>query len=250
MTGLREAATLILLRDTRHGFETLMIERHGAASFAAGALVFPGGCVDAGDRQAGDDDVSAARSAAIRETFEECGILLVRESDGAPPSSQRQDELITRYRRAILDGEIGFGRMLELENLTPAPDLLTQFGHWVTPVVRPKRFDTRFFVAKAPPDQRTAPDGSEIVSYRWVSPASILRAADAGEVRLIFATRMTLARLSDSGGVAEAIDQASRRPVPRIVPEWVETAEGARLRIPEDAGYHPTVAPAVSSDLG
>lgn len=250
----RPAATLILLRDAPGGLETLMIERHAGLGFAPGALVFPGGCLAAEDRGSSGSSgggLHPARLAAIRETFEECGILLARRRhDGALPDPARCADLAARYRARLLSGDITFGALLEAEGLVPAADRLVPFGHWVTPSVRPRRFDTVFFIAAASPGQQAQPDGSEIVSCRWGCPAEILGEADAGAVRLIFATRMNLMRLAASRTVAEAVEAAMRQPLVRIVPEWIETPGGAELRIPHGAGYGPCVVPAVPADLG
>ncbi|UEM25046.1 NUDIX hydrolase (plasmid) [Skermanella mucosa] len=248
----RPAATLILLRDAPGGLETLMIERHAGLGFAPGALVFPGGCLAAEDRHPTGipgGGLHPARLAAIRETFEECGILLARRHDGALPDPARCADLVARYRARLLSGDITFGSVIEAEGLVPADDRLVAFGHWVTPAVRPRRFDTVFFIAAVPPGQQAEPDGSEIVSCRWGRPAEIIEAADAGAVRLIFATRMNLMRLATSRTVAEAVETAMRQPLVRIVPEWIETSAGAELRIPEGAGYCPCVVPAVPADM-
>jgi hypothetical protein len=119
----------------------------------------------------------------------------------------------------------------------------------VTPEIRPKRFDTLFFIASAPPGQFPEPDGSEVVRCLWDHPHAILRAADDGRARLIFATRMNLARLSRCASVAEALADASRQPVIRITPQYVETDGGAELRIPQGTGYGPCTVPASMTDL-
>jgi 8-oxo-dGTP pyrophosphatase MutT (NUDIX family) len=246
----RTAATLILLRDGARGLETLMIERHTGLSFAPGALVFPGGCLCGDDHARGSDGDLALRVAAIRECFEECGILLARGRDNsAPLDADRGSALAERYRRRLLDGELDFSAMLTSEGLVAADDLLVPFGHWVTPEIRPKRFDTLFFLAPAPPGQRTEPDGSEVVRCLWDRPSAILQSADNGQARLIFATRMNLARLSRSATVAEALADASGQSVVRITPEWVETESGTELRIPQGTGYSPCAVPAVMTDL-
>jgi hypothetical protein len=156
---------------------------------------------------------------------------------------------VERYRRPLLDGELSFGSMLESEGLVAAHDLLVSFGHWVTPAIRPKRFDTLFFLAPAPPSHFAEPDGSEVVRCLWDRPSAILQAANDGQARLIFVTRMNLTRLSQSATVTEALANASAQPVVRITPEWVETESGAELRIPPDTGYAPCAVPAVMTDL-
>jgi 8-oxo-dGTP pyrophosphatase MutT (NUDIX family) len=245
----RNAATLILLRDGVRGLETMMIERHADLSFAPGALVFPGGCLSSDDHTGGDGDLPL-RMAAIRECFEECGILLARSRTGsAMIDTDHAAWLLKRYRRRMLEGELTFSAMLTSEGLVVAYDLLVPFGHWVTPEIRPKRFDTLFFLAPAPPGQFTEPDGSEVVRCLWDYPQDILQAADCGQARLIFATRMNLVRLSRYASVAEALANASGQPLIRITPQYVETNGGAELRIPQGTGYGPCVVPASKTDL-
>ena len=246
----RSAATLILLRDGMRGLETMMIERHAGLSFAPGALVFPGGCLCDDDRTGGGDGDLPLRMAAIRECFEECGILLARnQEDSTLIDDRRASWLVKRYRRLLLDGELTFSAMLSGEGLAAAYDLLAPFGHWVTPEIRPKRFDTLFFIAPAPLGQFPEPDGSEVIRCLWDRPHDILRAADDGRARLIFATRMNLARLSRCASFAEALTSASGQPVIRITPEYVETDGGAALCIPQGTGYGPCVVPASMTDL-
>lgn len=251
----RIAATLILLRDGARGLEILMIERHAGLRFAPGALVFPGGalcdddlCDD--DHADGDDGDMPLRLAAIRECFEECGILLARPSGGTGPIDAEAVERLTgRYQRRLLAGEIGFNAMLAAEGLVPACDLLVPYGHWITPEIRPRRFDTLFFLAPAPSGQAAEPDGSEVVRCLWDRPQDILLAADQERARLIFVTRMNLARLSRSASVAAALADASAQRIVRITPEYLETGGGAELHIPQGTGYEPCVSPASLNDL-
>jgi 8-oxo-dGTP pyrophosphatase MutT (NUDIX family) len=246
----RSAATLILLRDGMRGLETMMIERHAGLSFAPGALVFPGGCLSSEDHASGSDGDLPLRMAAIRECFEECGILLARrQAEPAIIDADRTAWLVERYRRPLLDEELTFSATLSSEGLVAAHDLLVPFGHWVTPEIRPKRFDTLFFLAPAPPGQSSEPDGSEVVRCLWHCPQNILQAADDGGARLIFATRMNLARLSRCASVTEALTDASKQPIIRITPQYVETDDGAELRIPQGTGYGPCTVPASMTDL-
>jgi 8-oxo-dGTP pyrophosphatase MutT (NUDIX family) len=241
---------LILLRDGTRGLEAMMIERHAGLSFAPGALVFPGGCLCDDDHTGSDDNDLPLRMAAIRECFEECGILLARrQAESIMIDAGRTAWLLERYRRRLLDGEVTFSAMLSNEGLVAAYDPLVPFGHWVTPEIRPKRFDTLFFLAPAPPGQFSEPDGSEVVRCLWGYPQDILQAADDGQARLIFATRMNLARLSRYASVTEALTDASKQPIIRITPQYVETDGGAELRIPQGTGYGPCTVPAFMTDL-
>ena len=127
--------------------------------------------------------------------------------------------------------------MLEAEGLEPATDALAHFAHWVTPASRSKRFDTRFFLAAAPPDQLAVHDGLESVDSVWIAPARAVAEADAGERRLVFATRKNLEKLARSATAAEAVAAARASTVVRVQPEMVRSGEGWRLRIPAEADY-------------
>jgi hypothetical protein len=168
-------------------------------------------------------------------------------------SAARCAHVAARHRAALARDEIGFDALLTAENLVPATDLLVPYGHWVTPETRPKRFDTLFFLAPCPEDQAGDPDGAEAVSCRWGRPADILRAATDGAedsgIRLIFATRMNLLRLARSRNVADALAEAARRPLVRVLPMLVETPRGPVMRIPPDAGYAPCSVSAELVDL-
>ena len=168
------AATIMLLRDGPQGLEVFMVVRHHQIDFASGALVFPGGKVDVRDTEAVvrertigagelDDQLLSMRVAAIREAYEECGVLMARSrDDGQLVSGSRLADL-EEWRDRLNRNEIGIGEMLEAEDLVLAADTLTPFAHWITPKMMPKRFDTHFFVAHAPEDHVAAHDGHESV---------------------------------------------------------------------------------------
>ena len=237
----RPAASLLLVRDGEQGLEVLMTTRHAAAGFAAGALVFPGGKVDDGDRAlmrycrapAECDDVSLLfRLAAIRETFEETGILLARRSGSAALLSR--DEL----HRLRPDGATAkFGEVLGSETIELAGDALVPFAHWITPIDRPKRFDTHFFIAAAQGDQVAVHDGHEAVDVVWVRPDDVVKRADAREISLVFATRMNLIKLGRSRTAAEAVEAARQDRIVTVVPQMTQTPEGTMAQIPAEAGY-------------
>jgi 8-oxo-dGTP pyrophosphatase MutT (NUDIX family) len=227
------AATLLLLRDGPGGLEVLMMCRSEASSFAPGAYVFPGGRVGPEDEvlarfcapcDAADSAALARRIAAIRETYEECGILLARRPAGALLSS-----VDVRPGMSLTDGS------LEL-----ATDLVVPFAHWITPASRPKRFDTWFFLAAAPADQVAAHDGHEATDTVWVRPADVLAKADAEAVKLVFVTRMNIIKLGRSRTVAEAIAAAASSSIVAVTPEVVQTADGPAFQIPEAADYGVT----------
>jgi 8-oxo-dGTP pyrophosphatase MutT (NUDIX family) len=237
------AATLMLLRDGPAGLEVLMLERHRDAFFSR-ALVFPGGRVDPEDAdpgtlahcRAGQGADIAFRVAAIRESYEEAGILLACETGG--------EGLIVSAALAALAARHGPGQphlaaLLAEGAIELATDRLVPYAHWLTPDRSPKRYDTLFFLAAAPPDQEPRPDGREAVETVWIAPQTALADADAGRRRLIFATRMNLRRLAQSPDVATALSVA-RKPdhlIARICPDMYDTPEGTRIRISGGLGY-------------
>lgn len=215
----RPASTVLLLRDGAEGLEVFMVVRHREIEFASGALVFPGGRVEGADvALAGGDEAAAFRVAAIRETWEECGVLLA--VPGAPPPAE---------------GE--FARMLAARGLMPDMRGLAHFAHWITPEPVPKRFDTHFFLAAAPHGQDALHDGHEAVDSVWIRPADALADAEAGRRKVVFPTRMNLAKLARSASVAEAFAAARARPVVTVLPEMRMAPEGRILRIPAAADY-------------
>jgi 8-oxo-dGTP pyrophosphatase MutT (NUDIX family) len=216
----RPASTVLLLRDGPGGMEVFMVVRHRQIDFASGALVFPGGRVEAADKTLGGGDAHAAfRVAAIRETWEECGVLLAEE--GQAPEAE---------------GE--FAAMLAQRRLVPAISTLGHFAHWITPVEVPKRFDTHFFLAAAPEDQAAVHDGHEVVDSVWIRPADALAEGIAGTKKLVFPTRMNLTKLARHESVAEAFAAVRAKPVVTVLPELVGmTPEGRILRLPRDADY-------------
>ena len=235
----RPAATVLLLRDGAAGLEVFMVVRHREIEFAGGALVFPGGRVEEADAElAGGDPLGAYRIAGIRETFEECGVLLAR-----PPGEAdmiRADRLLAvadRHHAALLRNERSLPEVLTAENLEPATEALVHWAHWVTPASRSKRFDTRFFLAAAPPDQLAAHDGLESVESVWIAPARAVAEADAGQRRLVFATRKNLEKLARHATVADAMAAARAATVVRVQPEMVRAGKGWRIRIPAEADY-------------
>jgi 8-oxo-dGTP pyrophosphatase MutT (NUDIX family) len=236
------AATILLVRDGPTGLEVLMVRRHGKSSFAPGALVFPGGKVDAADaelaRACRADDLLPYRVAAIRETWEEAGIFLARRK-GTDALLDRHAiaELRDVYPHPATDmATIVAGASIEL-----ATDRLARFAHWITPSAEPRRFDTQFFIAAAPTDQTAAADGHETLDCFWTTTADALREADAGRALIVFPTRLNLLKLARSQSCAEALDRARQEPVVTVEPEMIVTDTGERIvRIAADSGYEPT----------
>jgi 8-oxo-dGTP pyrophosphatase MutT (NUDIX family) len=234
------ASTVLLLRDGAEGMEVFMVTRHHKSSFLAGALVFPGGGLEPGDHdpRLGADLDLPWRMAAIREVFEETGVLLARrrgENDLLGPTALAPIE--ARHRQRLNRGEMSFGDMLMMEDLTAAPELLVPFAHWITPAALPKRFDTRFYAVRVPEGQLGLHDDRELIASRWLRPCDALAESAAKTIRLVFATRLNLARLALSPTVDQALIDARTRPIVTVLPVVTETPEGRILRIPATAGY-------------
>jgi len=218
----RKAATLLVVRDDP--FEVLMMRRSSGATFPS-MLVFPGGVVEVSDssdewmpRLRGADGLDPEergyRVAALRETWEEAGLLLTHE-----------DPVVDDFADATLD-----------------LSRLHHFAHWLTPTHLPKRFDTRFYLTTATRDQVASFDGNETVSVEWVAPRDALDRAEHGD-RILVPTRLNLTRLAESTNSAEAIEATTSRPFFSVLPVFGGVVEGGRLlRIPAEAGYGVTEA--------
>lgn len=248
--ALRTASTVLLLREAANGMEIFMVQRNRQIEFSSGALVFPGGSMDPGDREIATDstlvadrggldvDTAAIRIGGIRETFEESGILLARPRGSSSLVSAEKATALGAQREALDEGKVSFGDILRQHELTPAIDLLALFAHWITPVNLPKRFDTHFLLALAPSDQIGKHDGRESVDSIWLSPKAALGAADSGRYNLPFPTIRNLIKLDKLGTARAAMDFAHATPVVTVVPEMSRNENGTtRLRIPIEAGY-------------
>lgn len=244
----RPAATILLLRDGPDGIEVFMAVRHQGSSFMPGILVFPGGAVDPDDAAPGlieadealpDDAVS--RIAGVREVFEEAGFLLARpKGDSELVGRDRFEPFLERHRAALCGGEARFSAVMAEEQLSPAIDLLVPFARWVTPVIRKKRFDARFYLARAPEGQVGGHDDRELVNSRWTSVADALAANARREIKIVFVTRSNLSLLAKSRTVDEALAAARARTVVPVQPQLVDSPDGPMLRIPANAGYDIT----------
>jgi 8-oxo-dGTP pyrophosphatase MutT (NUDIX family) len=242
------AATLVLLRDQPGGVvETLLVKRHSRSRFAGGDYVFAGGKIEVNDMPAdaerfcrGLGAEEAARRlgglpprdalgfwvGAIREAFEEVGLLLAYRQDGTPLAFDRDDrERFAAHRAACQTSNRAFFDVLRAEGLTLATDRLVYFAHWITPEENPIRFDTRFFAAPAPGGQEPDPDGHEIVDARWLVPAEALAARERGEISLRTPTMKNLELLTDGGSAATVLAALERRQVRTIRPR-VLTVDG------------------------
>ena len=228
------AATLIVLRN-RAGTppDVLMVERAAKLAFAGGAMVFPGGRIDAGDETAGaayDAPHAAARIAAIRETIEESSVAV-----GLAPTP---DPSLTASLAKSLHADTPFADLLTAHGLALDLDQLTLFARWKPAFHQTRIFDTLFFIAEAPSGEWTpAPQPGECEAVIWIGAAALLDRIAAGDATAIFPTIRNLERLAQYGSVAEARADALAHPVETITP-WVEDVDGiSYLRIPAGLGY-------------
>lgn len=252
------AATLVLLRNRpAGGFEVLLIRRHSASKFAAGDFVFPGGRIEADDAPDGAaawcrglDTASAARAlrletpptaalghwvGAIRETFEEVGILLAYAGDGRP--ARLDDAHLAAYRRACQRDHRAFQDMIRAERLTLATDRLVYFAHWITPEVQPLRFDTRFFATDMPAVHEAVADEHEITEVRWLTPREALDANAGGELSLRNPTVKSLELFDGAPSAAAALERLRDREVRAILPRVIFEGGKRRVLNPGDPGY-------------
>lgn len=250
------AATVLLLRDGAAGIEVFLVKRHHQVDFVAGAFVFPGGKVDVADRDPAliarcrspvglDEAARALRIAAIREVFEESGLLLACPAEDPTRfvAAERLGAIAARWRPPPGRVSADLKGLIEAEDLVLATDALVPFAHWITPAPMPKRFDTFFFAARAPEDQLAAHDGGELVDSLWSSPADALAEYEAGRAQIVFPTRLNLLRLTANACVEDALAAARDRADFPVLPEVGEGPDGLVLRIPEAAGYGVTTVP-------
>jgi 8-oxo-dGTP pyrophosphatase MutT (NUDIX family) len=240
-----DSATILLLRDGERGLEVFMVKRHHQIDFASGALVFPGGKVDAHDRDHnlrkyadGADNLDelhlSVAACAIREGFEESGILLARKSGRRDYIDAAHSADLAPWRPKLDASEVGLIEFLAKEDLRLACDALVPFARWITPTFMPKRFDTYFYVAAAPADQLGRHDGRESVDSVWVNP---LEAINDKRWTIIFPTKMNLLKLGRAKTVAEALARAKAEPIVTVEPKVMPKGDGQVLTIPEEAGY-------------
>ena len=241
------AATLVLFREGSAAPELLMVERSKAMVFAGGALVFPGGRIDPGDRALaltfpGDAEDMAARIAAIRETIEEVGVPI-----GLSPMPG--GDALSALRAALHSGT-SFGEALFDARLTLDPALIP-FARWLPAHAHLRIFDTRFYLARMPEGvSEPVVDDTENVRVFWATAQSVLDDADAGRVRIIFPTRRNLERLARFASFDEAAADAARYPIRPVTP-WTDDIDGVpHLRIPDDLGYPVTSEPITSAMRG
>ena len=218
---IRDAATVIVGRDTSEGLQVFMVRRSARAVFLPDQYVFPGGRVDDADRDAaprrlhgsaGDVDPAYAMTAA-RETFEEVGLLF---ADRPVHVADLAD-----LRRSMHAGEISFADVLERLDVSVDASQLQYFSRWITPKAElaTRRFDARFFVGRAPEDQVAEADATEVLDGRWIAPRDALAANARGEINLIFPTIKHLERIAPYGTVDDLLAFARTKPIVTVSPD-------------------------------
>lgn len=259
----RDAATVILLRDRTDGlYEAFFVRRGRNQAFMGGAYVFPGGSLDQADTDPelaaciGGLDAAEARRllqetdlpdavaiglflAAIRETFEEAGVLLARDLNGntvdlsAPETAAR----FAGYRLELHENRMNLVELARRERLLYAPDLLTPYSHWVTPQIETRRFDTRFLLARLPEGQAPVHDRMELTDSRWLTPALALAEHAAGRIVLMPPTLKTVEELLTFSDTGKLFAAARSQQIPTILPDAFWTAGSFGIRLPHDSEY-------------
>jgi 8-oxo-dGTP pyrophosphatase MutT (NUDIX family) len=230
----KPAATVMLLRDGANGIEVFMLRRTKSAAFAGGMYVFPGGKVDDSDGQGDAGYVIAA----IRECFEEAGVLLATNDDG-DMVADGHPALANRY--AVHDGKVDLLTLCTEHRLRPAIDHLAWVSHWITPIEEsPRRFDTRFFVAIAPLGQTSRHDDTETIASTWIRPTDALQRGADGQLGLMPPTIKSLEYLAAHHDAAEVMTAARRLGKPEPILPRLRRNEDGRITgvsLPSDDDY-------------
>ncbi|MEZ6028412.1 MAG: NUDIX hydrolase [Hyphomonadaceae bacterium] len=239
----KPASTVLIVRDGE-GLEVLMVRRSAGMAFGASAWVFPGGKVAAADADPAWDALSSGsydayarslRVAAAREVFEESGILLATR--GADDLTADDCSVFEGERGRVEEDPRRFLELIGSAGLSLSLEKLAPFAHWITPSFEPRRFDTHFFLVRAPSSQVARHDGREAVDHQWVTPTDVLQQRQRGEAKLMFPTRLNLEVLGRSANATEAEAATRARTVVTVEPQVVERADGKVLMIPAEAGY-------------
>ncbi len=250
------ASTVILLRDSNVSPEVLMLERHARREFLPDLYVFPGGRVEELDRALGDrvgglSEADAMRAlpnvdpdwamafyvAAIRETYEESGILLARPRGSRELLDEAAATALAPRRLGVQSGDMAFSEIVEGEDLELAADLLHVHAHWITPEMVPRRFDTIFFSTRTPAGQLALHDGIESTDSVWIRPEVALEEYRGGRRQMIMPTACNLDTIAGFSSAEDALEASRKRPVVPVLPTVVEEEGRKKMVIPSDAGY-------------
>jgi 8-oxo-dGTP pyrophosphatase MutT (NUDIX family) len=252
----RHAATVVLLRERDGRPEVYLLRRTASMAFAPGFFVFPGGSVDPRDRDLPDaawvgpppeqwakalgSDEPMARAlvcAAVRETFEESGVMLAGPDEDSIVADTSGDDW-EADRLALLDRSLSLAELLERRGLKLRADLLRAWAHWITPEVEPKRFDTRFFVAAMPAGQRTRDVGGEADRVAWMRPADALAGCERGEMSMLPPTIANVTDMAAYRTVAEVLAAGGDREVTTTMPRLtLDENDQVKFLLPGDPDY-------------
>ena len=259
----RDAATVILVRDNRRKpFELFLMRRHKKQNFMGGAFVYPGGALDKADcdkeltqymdgisisqailslnePETPEEKVMGLFFAAVRETFEESGVLLadVTVNPSNPDESRALAEHLNGYRDRIHDGELSLKDFAVKENFRYALDHLIPLARWITPEVESRRFDTRFFIARIPRHQKPYHDDIEMVESLWLTPEEALAKNANREIMLMPPTLKTIEEISAFSSVDELFEAVSKEKIAPILPQAFQAEKGFGVMLPHDPEY-------------
>jgi 8-oxo-dGTP pyrophosphatase MutT (NUDIX family) len=249
MSDARQAATVLLLRDGAEGLEVYLLRRTRGMPFAGGMTAYPGGGVDPRDADTAIDWVGPppadwatafgcgeqmARElvcAAVRETFEEAGVLLAGSPHGVVPDVSGEDW--EAQRQALRSHELSLAELLADRGLAVRSDLLRPFAHWITPPVEPRRYDTTFFVAALPVGQEARHVSGEADEASWLTPSTALAELSAGSRPMLPPTTHTLGQLVPFADVAAALVGSPPEPVQPIMPTFADEPDGRWAVLPD-----------------
>lgn len=258
-----DSATVILTRNRKKGpFEVFIMRRNKKQEFMGGAFVFPGGQLDEADCDPhlavcanglsaegaklglNEPDLPQHTAlglffAAVRETFEEAGMLLASHKTGADVDfSDRAIQQRFEMSRHDLHGRrLSLKELAERENLQFTLDLIRPYAHWITPELQPKRFDTRFLLARLPKGQTPVHDSIEMIESRWIAPKDALSESEAGKIVLMPPTLKIMEELSEFSSIDELFDATALRKIQPILPQPFSEGDTFGLRLPHDPEY-------------
>ena len=259
-TSPKDAATVILIREnSKKPFELFLMRRNKNQSFMGGAFVFPGGALDSADCDPSLSGYSSGLSpdkaalllneteittdrafglffTAIRETFEESGVLLA-DIDGNLKKPENKNGFFSKYRKMLHEGSATLKDFAEKENIRYNLNLLMPYARWITPEVEGKRFDTRFFIAKTPDDQKPSHDSIELVDSLWLTPAEALEKQRKKEILLMPPTLKTIEELSVYSDSEQLFSPTGVRKITPILPQTFQTENGFGVKLPCDPEY-------------
>ena len=247
------AATIVLMRDGASGPEVLLLRRSRSSGFVPGAYVFPGGRVDAADAEPrivehldglvadaaaarlelpnGDPPALAYYLAAIREAFEETGIMVARRADGSAPPTAAEDAAVDELRDSLMEERVTFPETLDRMACRLDGSAVEYLAHWITPEVEPRRYDTRFFAAKVRAGSNAIVDPREMTDAVWLTAAQALERHHHGTLPMVFPTIRTLEALLPFDSVDAVLRDLRNRRIPTIMPRLVLTPTGLGMEL-------------------